>query len=74
MLLANGAVFGHVASGLAHEPDGSAVGSLRFTREDESGVGGRHIVARSLIPRTDYFSIFAGERARCGLRLCETEN
>ena len=28
MLLANGAILGHVASGLAHEPDGSALDRL----------------------------------------------
>ena len=42
VLLANGAVFGHVASGLAHEPDGRAVDWLRFTGADEIGIGGRH--------------------------------
>jgi hypothetical protein len=42
MLLANGAVFGHVASGLTHEPDGSVVDRLRFAGANEAGIGGRH--------------------------------
>jgi hypothetical protein len=42
MLLANGAVLGHVASGLAHEPDGSAVDGLGFTGPNEERIGGGH--------------------------------
>ena len=40
VLLADGAVLGHVASGLAHEPDGSAVDGLRFAGADEAGIWG----------------------------------
>ena len=74
VLLADGAVFRHVASGLAHEPDGSAVDRLRFTSVDESGIGSGHGALSWSIRWTDYFSIFVGERARRGWRLCETEN
>ena len=42
MLLADRAVLRHVASSLAHEPDGSAVDGLRFAGADEAGIGGRH--------------------------------
>ena len=42
MLFADGAVFGHVASGLAHEPDGRAVDRLRLAGFDEAGFRGRH--------------------------------
>ena len=42
MLLANGAILGHVASGLAHEPDGSVVDGLRLAGADEGRVRGRH--------------------------------
>ena len=42
MLLADGAVLGHVASGLAHEPDRRAVDGLGFAGADEAGIGGRH--------------------------------
>ena len=42
MLLANGAVLGHVASGLAHEPDGSAIDGLRLAGANELGVGCGH--------------------------------
>jgi hypothetical protein len=42
MLLANGAVLGHVASGLAHEPDGSAVARLGFAGANEDGIRGGH--------------------------------
>jgi len=62
MLLANGAILGHVASGLAHEPDGREVDGLRFTGANEAGIGGGH----DWIRWTDYFSIFAGGRAQTG--------
>ena len=42
VLLANRAVLRHVAPGLAHEPDGSAVDSLRFAGANEEGVGCGH--------------------------------
>src|SRR5580700_11189843 len=42
MLLANGAILGHVASSLAHEPDGSALDGLGFTGANEDGIGRRH--------------------------------
>jgi hypothetical protein len=42
MLLANGAIFGHVASSLTHEPDGSVVGGLRFAGAKEAGIGSGH--------------------------------
>ena len=42
MLLANGAVLGHVASCLAHEPDGSAVDGLGLAGANEEGIGRRH--------------------------------
>ena len=42
VLLADGAVLGHVASGLAHEPDGSAVDGLRLAGANEAGIWGRH--------------------------------
>ena len=42
MLLANGAILGHVASGLAHEPDGSALDGLGLAGANEEGIGGRH--------------------------------
>jgi hypothetical protein len=35
MLLANGAVLGHVTSGLAHEPDWSALDGLRLAGADK---------------------------------------
>ena len=63
MLLANGAVLGHVASGLAHEPDGSALDGLRLAGANEDGIGRRHDPMRW----TDYFSIFAGSRVRRGV-------
>src|SRR5713226_6386117 len=42
MLLANGAVLGHVASSLAHEPDWSAVDGLGFAGANEDGIGRGH--------------------------------
>ena len=42
MLLANGAVLGHVASGLPHKPDGSALDRLRLTGANEERIGRRH--------------------------------
>jgi len=42
MLLADGAVLGHVASGLAHEPDGSAVDRLGLAGTNEDGIRGGH--------------------------------
>ena len=42
MLLANGAVLGHVASSLAHEPDGSSLDGLGFAGANEDGIGRRH--------------------------------
>ena len=42
MLLADGAVLGHVASGLAHEPDRRAVDGLRLAGANEAGIRGRH--------------------------------
>ena len=40
ILLADGAVLGHVASGLAHEPDRSAFGGLSLGGADKERVGG----------------------------------
>ena len=42
MLLADRAVLRHVASSLAHEPDGSAVDALRFAGANEGGIGSGH--------------------------------
>jgi hypothetical protein len=42
VLLANRAILGHVASGLAHEPDGSAVDGLGFAGANEDGIGRGH--------------------------------
>src|SRR5438270_6045929 len=42
MLLAHGAIFGHVAPGLAHEPDGSALYRLRLASANEVAVGCGH--------------------------------
>ena len=42
MLLADRAIFGHVASGLAHEPDGRAVDGLGLAGANEAGIRGRH--------------------------------
>ncbi len=42
MALADGAVFGHVAAGLAHEPDGDGVAGLGFAGANEEGVRGGH--------------------------------
>ena len=42
MLLANGAVLGHVASGLAHEPDGSAIDGLGLAGANEERIGRGH--------------------------------
>src|SRR6266478_6772664 len=42
MLLANGAVLGHVASSLAHEPDGSSLDGLGFAGANEDGSGRGH--------------------------------
>jgi hypothetical protein len=42
VLFADGAVFGHVASGLAHEPDWGVGGGLGFAGANEGGVGGGH--------------------------------
>ena len=42
MLLADRAIFGHIASGLAHEPDGRAVDGLRFAGAHEAGIWSRH--------------------------------
>jgi hypothetical protein len=42
VLLANGAVLGHVASGLAHEPDGSAFYGLGLAGANEDRIGGGH--------------------------------
>ena len=39
MLLANGTILGHVAPGLAHEPDGSVIDRLRFASANEDGIG-----------------------------------
>jgi hypothetical protein len=63
MLLANGAVLGHVASCLAHEPDGSVIDGLRLAGADEVGIGSRHEFDRW----TDYFSIFSGRAWALGL-------
>ncbi len=67
MLLANGAVLGHVASGLTHEPDRSSLGGLGLAGANEDGIGRGHDWMRW----TDYFSIFARE-ARAAELLCET--
>jgi len=42
MLLANGAVLGHVASGLAHEPDWRSLDGLGLRGANEDGIGRRH--------------------------------
>jgi len=42
MLLANGSILGHVASGLSHEPDGSAVDGLGSAGANEDGIGRGH--------------------------------
>ena len=42
MLLANGAVFWHVASGLPHKPYGRTVDRLRPAGANEVGIGGGH--------------------------------
>ena len=42
ILLAQGAVFGHVAPSLAHEPDRRLVDRLRPASLHEAGFGGRH--------------------------------
>src|SRR5258708_935222 len=42
MLLANGAVLGHVAPSLAHEPDGSSLDGQGVAGENEDGNGRRH--------------------------------
>jgi hypothetical protein len=63
MLLANGAILGHVASGLAHEPDGSSLDGLGLASANEERIGRRHDSIRS----TDYFSIFVGRRVRRGV-------
>jgi hypothetical protein len=62
MLLANGAVLGHVASGLAHEPDGSSIDGLGFAGANEDGIRRGHDWVRW----TDYFSIFARGSGRRG--------
>ena len=40
VLLADRAILGHVASGLAHEPDGCAVDGLRLASANEAGIRG----------------------------------
>jgi len=42
MLLADGAILGHVASSLAHEPHGSAIDRLGFAGANEDGIGSGH--------------------------------
>ena len=42
ILLADGAVLGHVASGLAHEPDGGPFDRLGLGGANEERIGGRH--------------------------------
>ena len=42
ILLADGAILGHVASGLAHEPDGRAVDGLSLAGANEEGIRGGH--------------------------------
>ena len=42
MVLADGPVLGHVAAGLAHEPDGRAVDGLGLAGANEVGIWGRH--------------------------------
>jgi hypothetical protein len=63
MLLAHGAVLGHVASCLAHEPDGRVIDGLRLAGADEAGIGSGHEFDRW----TDYCSIFAGSVVEQGL-------
>jgi hypothetical protein len=70
MLLANRAVLGHVASGLAHEPDGSSLDRLGLAGVNEDGIGCGHDGMR----RTDYFSIFVREARAGEWQLCETTN
>jgi len=45
ILLAHGAVFGHVAPGLAHKPDGRTLDRLRFAGPYENGIRRRHELA-----------------------------
>jgi hypothetical protein len=71
VLLANGAIFGHVAAGLAHEPHWSAINGLGLAGTDEDGIWGRHDssirieagIQAGVKVRTDYFSIFTRECA-----------
>lgn len=42
VLLADRAIFGHVASGLAHEPNRRALDRLRFAGANEDGIGRGH--------------------------------
>ena len=42
VLFADRAVLGHVATGLAHEPDGCAIDRLRLAGANEVGIRGRH--------------------------------
>jgi len=42
MVLADGAVLGHVASGLAHEPDGGSFGGFGLRGANKQGFGSGH--------------------------------
>jgi hypothetical protein len=63
-LLANRAILGHVASGLAHEPDRSAVDGLGLTGANEKRIGRGH-------EPINVAFLWEGVCA-AGLRLCET--
>ena len=66
MLLANGAVLGHVASGLAHEPDGSSIDGLGLAGANEDGIGRGHE------PIT--LAFLRGEARVAEAQLCETNS
>ena len=66
MLLANGAVLGHVASGLAHEPDRSALDGLGSAGANEDGIRcGHEPINVAFLPV---------EVCAVGPQLCETNN
>ena len=52
VLLADCAVLRHVASGLAHEPDGGAVDGLGLAGANKVGIWGRHEVMNLAFFRT----------------------
>jgi hypothetical protein len=64
VLFANGAILGHVASCLAHKPNGSAVDRLGLAGANEEGIGRGHKPFTVAFVRVD---VRAEER-----RVCET--